>query len=141
MAQPIHTWATMLANIDLMEHCARRPSSSGSKDMPKPGIDLAAAPAVGFVNHGAWLARCPQPDCHGAEYVDDRRASFFCCECRNAATGGVQIPLTMPSASARAGIESALLGRPDTKNRNWLVGESTANLVAENVAHGIGAHA
>jgi len=37
----------------------------------------------------------------------------------------------------RATIEAILLLRPNPANRNWLPGETLADLVLENVVHGI----
>ena len=136
--ETIGSWADRLGGITLIEHAARRPSTDWDRAMPKPGIALGVPPAVAQVNAGRWVAMCPTGD-GGAEYVDLARATFFCCECRNASTGGVPIPLVMPDESMRTLIEGALLARPDAKTRNWLPVESVADLMSQNAAHGVGA--
>jgi hypothetical protein len=133
--EQIHTWATRLMNRSLEEHAFRSPGSDGKKEMPRPGVDLAAPPALAFVNNGRWIAMCPCAGCTNAEYVDDRRPSFWCCGCRNVSTDHVPVRLVVPPD--RPQIEAHLLARPDHRTRNWLVGEPAEHLHAENRQNGL----
>lgn len=81
-----------------------------------------------YVNHGRWLAECP--DCHGAQVTspDDRR--FMCHCCGNEEVGGRWRAVVWP-AKARA-IEQLLELRPKPENQNWRPGETVADLIHEN---------
>ena len=127
----IHHWGTKIG-LTLEEHTFHRRSSTGARTMPRPGVALDAPAAEAFVNHGRWIALCPQGD-GGAEYIDPTRPTFFCCECRNVATDHLPIPVRIPANAAE--IEEHLLKRPDPKTRNWLVGETVEDLHRENVEH------
>lgn len=60
---------------------------------------------------------------------------FFCCQCRNAPWGHDLLQVVVPDS--RDEIEALLMARPDPQNRHWLPDETTADLQAENAAHGI----
>lgn len=90
------------------------------------------APVVAYVNHGRWVADCP--DCNGAEFVS-MGAPFMCSNCLNGGSG-VYRPVTIPAQ--RDAIERRLLQRKRVETRNWR-GETVAQLTDENRRHGIGA--
>lgn len=82
-------------------------------------------------NHGRWLVECP--DCGDSQYAvrDDRR--FMCCNCANAEVGGLWRPVTWPR-DYRA-IEELLDARMNPIHRNWLPGETVADLEREGHGH------
>lgn len=100
-------------------------------------VDADAVPAEAEVNVlggvARWVARCP--DCAGAEYVWLDSPAFYCISCRNAGIGGRARRLLIPDD--RAEIEAVLLARPDPVTRNRLAGETAADLMAENIEHGV----
>lgn len=86
-----------------------------------------------YINEGRWIAGCP--DCNGAQLAAREDKRFMCNECANIAVGGLWRPVVWPQAVAA--IEEVLEVREDT-NANWLPGETVADLLAENVEHGLG---
>jgi hypothetical protein len=82
-------------------------------------------PATPYLNHGRWVANC---SCNGAELVSED-ADMLCGSC------GTITPLVWPGESAA--VEEAVRLRP-THNQNWVPGEPVADLVADNIRHGIG---
>jgi hypothetical protein len=82
------------------------------------------------INHGRWIAECPV--CHSAQVTspDDKR--FFCIQCENVSASGKWATVKWPSAPQVGMIEELLLVRPDVKTRNWIAGESVADLRKEN---------
>jgi len=107
--------------------------------MPQLGMDPAlmpaitdvadrAPPAVAFVNHGRWLARCPDGNCQGVEYVGEG-LPFWCCACAN--VGAAHRWRLVEWPPNRAAIEAALGRRDYPHQRNWLPGESIQRLDAE----------
>ena len=103
-----------------------------------PTSDLHKTQTVkAYVNYGQWVAECPSGD--GGAIQASRTEPFMCPECWNAPWGGQWLGVVFPANKAE--IESALLARPKVRNdyrtRNWVPAESLADLVAENVAHGI----
>uniref|UniRef100_A0A6M3KLR5 Uncharacterized protein n=1 Tax=viral metagenome TaxID=1070528 RepID=A0A6M3KLR5_9ZZZZ len=98
-------------------------------------VDQKAAPVRAEVNHGRWIAPCP--DCNGgAEMVDPTAPIFFCMNCGNRAIGGAYRRVEFPPSAVVADIEELLSDRPE-QHKNWVPGEDQATLVAENVAHGV----
>ena len=102
------------------------------------GLEAPDAPAgdpVGdvyaYVNHGRWVADCPQPGCTGAMMVTEQQPMH----CGNRDCGGG--PWTVAFPAERQQIEVLLLLRPVDRNRNWRPGESLAALRAENAEHGL----
>jgi hypothetical protein len=83
-----------------------------------------------YVNHGRWIAECP--DCRGAQVAARSDPRFFCVDCLNAWCGGRWVRLVWPPDASD--IEALLLKR-ETHHRNWSPGESVNDLLAENVAH------
>lgn len=95
-----------------------------------------------FVNEGRWVAFCADPDCQSAEQDWGRRRVkpdgtpfgivgniLFCGHC------GQQSMVEFPPE--RQGITALLARRPVPETRNWRPGESLADLVGENVTHGV----
>jgi hypothetical protein len=128
------------------------------KHHPFPGVPLTAAERIVFghwpgiangggfpsgldesrvahaeVNHGRWTVRCPW--CSGCQNASEEDHRFFCTECSNGAAGGKWIAVVWPAD--REEIELALGQRPHPDNRNWLPGETIADLWLENAAHGV----
>ena len=117
-------------------------------DAPAPlpdvpgGEDADALPAVVYVNHGRWLAECP--DCRDAYLVTgqtrgdppglDRSRWFWCQNCRNAAVRHLLRPVVWPAPEDLEEIAAALKPRP-LQNRNWWPWEPIAQLRAENIEH------
>lgn len=98
----------------------------------------AAEAVVAYVNHGRWVADCPDPACAGAELVDPAEPLFYCLSCYNAAVGGAWRPVRFPPRSARQAIEQALLERARPERRNWYPGETVEDLRRE---HALRQHA
>lgn len=132
----IPDYDTRFGSRTLAEHAHRCPSSTGDRTPPAPGVDLSVR-AVAHVNHGRWIAACPFPDCHGAEYVSFNRRTFFCCECRNAAVQHVPILADLPADSTRAQVDAYLVPRATPAVRNWRPGEPVKQLRDENRLHGV----
>lgn len=89
------------------------------------GGDLPA-----YVNHGRWVVNCPScPSAQNASFDDPW---FWCPTC---GSGGMWHKVTFPKQ--RTAIEVLLEKRPDITTRNWLPGESVADLRRENTDHGI----
>jgi hypothetical protein len=114
---------------------AQNPSSFGDRTLPTGAVALGIAVA-GHVNHGRWIADCPDPDCGGAELVSFDNPYLFCCECRNAHVQHDLIPVKLPKPGVRGEIEAYLRARPDVASRNWS-GEKVAVLRDENRARKI----
>ena len=87
------------------------------------------------VNHGRWLTRCPW--CNSANLASRADRRFLCCECGNVGVGGQWVRVVWPDPPTVQQIERVLLARPDPHTRNWLPGETVADLVAENEANGV----
>lgn len=96
--------------------------------------------AIAYVNHGRWVADCPHPDCHSAEHYQDPyngkygglRPNAFHCTAPGGC--GLSYPVVWPPNIAE--IERWLVMRPIMTTRNWLPGETIADLVLENAEHG-----
>ncbi len=95
------------------------------------------APAPAWVERGVWVVSCP--DCAGRP--DEERHGvwlsgphlMFCAVCGNRQLDGQWRRVVIPPN--RSAIEALLVGRPPS-NRNWLPGETTEQLIAENDAYG-----
>jgi hypothetical protein len=108
-----------------------------------PPLDQVAAtaePLVAEVNHGIWIAPCscgarnlPAPGC----VVFLALPLGWCIRCQNRAWGGGWRRIVVPPEDERAAIEAALLVRPDPMTRNWLPGETVADLLRENDEHDV----
>lgn len=80
-------------------------------------------PTLVQLNHGRWVAMCP--DCNSAQYASQTDPRMLCVECGNVKLKGKWRPLAWPSN--RAAIETAVQGRPPI-NQNWLPGEKVGDL-------------
>ena len=91
------------------------------------------------INHGRWIANCPNPDCGGALVVTAADPIFLCTECGNETNDGKPFNVVLPPN--RAAIEAELMKRPllarKPKARNWKPGETVADLRRENRERGI----
>ncbi len=102
-----------------------------SGQLPSQTASSPSVPAQ--VNHGRWLTPCPF--CNSANLASRADKRFLCCECGNTAAGGQWLPVVWPK-NAHA-IEEMLMKRPDRHTRNWLPGETVADLAAENKSNGV----
>lgn len=122
----------------LRELALAQPSSVGDLTLPAAGLVSGGPVAVARVDHGRWIADCPTEGCGGAEFVSISSShGFFCCECRNAATGHVPIPVVLPDAKTRTQIDTYLSARPVPGTRNWSPRETVKDLQRENREHGV----
>lgn len=91
---------------------------------------------------GRWIARCPRPGCANAEGLgpqDDGVAgglTFDAFRCR-AEVGGCGLTARAVWPRNRRQLEAVAAARPVPGTRNWLPGQSYAELVAENLEHGV----
>lgn len=95
--------------------------------------DVDETPIKARLNHGRWIAECP--DCKGAEFVHVDEPLFLCANCLNAAVGNKWRTVTVPNN--RVSIERIMLARPMPMNRNWKPGETLGRLKAENRERGL----
>lgn len=100
---------------------------------PQPEIFQIAKP---YVNHGRWVADCPDPDCAGCEVVEPTDPVFMCLSCGNLHTqqGNRVWLLTVdfPVHNIMQAATRALLKRPRIF-RNWAPEtESVQDLLEEN---------
>lgn len=83
----------------------------------KPSLVVSTEPGaevVARIDHGRWIADCP--DCNGAEYVDPDEPVFFCFGCLNTQYQGQLRPVRFPPPEIRERIEANL--RPEAYN-SW----------------------
>ena len=83
--------------------------------------------AVAYVNHGRWVADCPE--CNGAEIIAQGQ-TMLCGSC------GAEHQVDFPDKPTREGIVAALTVRKPS-NQNWYPHEQVTELVAQNIDHGI----
>jgi len=95
--------------------------------------------ATAYVNHGRWIADCPDDGCHAALKVVD---TGIACDCMDevvcdhpAIPHGLAIDIVYPEA--QTDITRLLDLRPKRENRNWYPGETLSDIKAENVTHGV----
>lgn len=79
---------------------------------------------------GDWIADCPVCNSAAKREVDD--PVWTCQDCDTAHE------VVWPSQEMRYGVARLLMLRPVRHNRNWFPWETLHDLLAENVAHGIG---
>jgi hypothetical protein len=89
--------------------------------------------APAYVNHGRWIVDCP---CGGAECVTEDDKVFYCLSCGNAQVNGNFIRVKFPNQVERDKFEKSLALRPESL-RNWIPGETPADIASENRKHGI----
>lgn len=87
-----------------------------------------------YVNHGRWIADCPF--CKGAECVTENEKVFYCLSCGNEQVGGNFIKVNFPKRVDRYKFEKSLARRPESL-RNWIPGETPADIAKENRKNGI----
>lgn len=83
-----------------------------------------------YVNHGRWIAECP--DCHGAQLACRSDHRFLCIDCGNIAVGNLWRAVHWPADPD--GIEEALRHRP-LENQNWDHPQTVEDLRAESIVH------
>ena len=96
-------------------------------------IDKVTPKAVAYVNHGRWVADCPDR-CGGAMLLDPN-LPYMCGECFNIIIGGKWRLIQWPTD--RLEIEMVLDKRPFSINRNWWPVETVDDLKRENRDHGV----
>lgn len=113
---------------------------AAKKSMHAPARDdvTAGAPVQAYVNHGRWIAECP--DCNGAQIMSETERRFWCLSCGNAAINFAWRHVRLPRD--RDDIESTLMLRPAARpdkaiTRNWNAGETVEELEQENASHGV----
>ena len=106
-------------------------AEAAGRQLPPPMARANRVQAV--VNHGRWVIECPSHECGGA-VIASEGDPFMCPYCFNASNEGRWYNVQFPPDKKR--IEATLLKRPD-RNRNWLLGESVAQLENENRVRGI----
>ena len=87
------------------------------------------------MNHGRWIVACPGLQCNGATYASVAQPWFICPDCESLDNGRRWRFVIFPSD--KAGIEVALMARPDAANRNRYPGETMEDLRKENQLHGL----
>lgn len=83
------------------------------------------------VVEGQWIVRCD--GCPNAQFTARFDKRFFCVNCLNVNHGGQWVKVRWPRDSEKG--EQVLLARPFFQQRNWLAGETLAQLIAENREH------
>lgn len=101
-------------------------------EIPEPVDVTTGSPVYARADHGRWIVDCDVDQ--NAQYVDDGDLRFFCITCFNVGNAAQWREIIWPTDADE--IESALMVRA-VANRNWIPGETVANLEAENVAHGL----
>ena len=92
---------------------------------PDPATAIQA-----YVNHGRWIAECP--DCRNAQLACKTDPRFLCNECGNVAVGKLWRQVVFPPNVN--GIENQLTNRP-LENQNWSPGESRMSLAVDNLVN------
>jgi hypothetical protein len=95
-------------------------------------VQLLAVPGVAYAraNWGRWVIDCPTPLCLDALSLPPG-VGFVCPSC------DARADVVWPDPQTKALIEHLLMLRPDMTTQNWEPGESTTDLLLENLAHGI----
>ena len=88
-------------------------------------------PLKAWVSEGRWIVRCGGVSCHGAERVWEG-GLVMCASCWNSYAGHKLVRTSFPRSRKR--IETLLDVRP-LESRNWLLGETVADLEAQNAEH------
>ena len=84
------------------------------------------------VSHNRWIGKC---ECGGCEVVDPEAPLFYCFSCYNDADNGMARVAVFPGDWEI--VERVLMARPDPLTRNFVPGETTDKLRAENTLHGL----
>ena len=94
---------------------------------PVPSFEQTIGTVETQVNHGRWLAICPR--CPNAIMLSRDALLFLCDNC-----GEGWLDVTWPLN--REEIEATLQPRENEVNRNWIPGETVADLQIENAVNG-----
>jgi hypothetical protein len=122
---PICDWALRLYPPQFVDRAIPNLTRRGQLD--------SSTSTVARIEEGHWIAKCPF--CPSAQRVTPLDPRFICAGldgCLNAPIRGAYATVIFPSTQKQAAIESVLLERPARLNRNWLPGETVADLVVEN---------
>lgn len=93
---------------------------------------VAGVEAVAYVQESQWVVACPW--CGQTQVTSPADPRMACPRCHN--DGRSQwVRVVFPDDMEA--IEAILNRRPRLENRNWLLGETVADLKAENAAHGV----
>jgi hypothetical protein len=84
--------------------------------------------SLAYVNHARWVADCA--GCPSAQVLDPGQTRFQCVHANCLAESVVVWPEDPQT------IDALLAGRPP-QNRNWHPWETTADLLVENIEHGV----
>ena len=96
------------------------------------GLEISDhAPLKAWVSAGRWIVLCGSATCKGAERVWEE-GLVMCASCWNGYAGHQLVRTSFPRSRRR--IEEQLDVRP-LENRNWLLGETVADLEIENAQH------
>lgn len=106
---------------------------------PLAQVAERTVPLLAQIRHGYWLASCPcgargVPAPGGVVWL--RLPLVWCVRCENDSVGGRWRPVWLPPPAERTAIEAVLALRPHPEDRNWESGETLADLIAQNRAHG-----
>jgi len=139
MSDAIVTWDSYFERSGRLTHDIRHRHMVAKAR--KVGVDLPRSPVIAdddagievFLGYNAWHAKCPF--CNGQELMRED-GLFMCQSCWNSAIGRRYLRASFPEA--RKAIEDTVLARPIPSTRNWVHGETVADLQAQNKSHGVG---
>lgn len=94
--------------------------------------DRRARRLLAFVDKSNWVYRC---ECGEQVVAETSFPLAFCPNCLNAEFNHLARVIEFPNAIMRPAIEMILLARWYPENRNWLLGETLDDLIAENIQH------
>lgn len=83
------------------------------------------------VHEGQWIVRCD--GCRNSQFTSRADNRFFCVHCLNGSHGMQWVEVAWPADVEKG--ELVLLARPLFFARNWLAGETVADLIAQNREH------
>jgi predicted RNA-binding Zn-ribbon protein involved in translation (DUF1610 family) len=102
---------------------------------PLPPADRVVGSVRAYINHGRWVVDCAI--CASAVVAEPQDPVFSCPTC---GSGGVWRKVEFPAPAVQEEIERLLLLRPGFRNaapaRNWMPGETVADLRRQNLAAG-----
>lgn len=104
-----------------------------------PPITNVQGQVLARINEGRWIAECPA-GCGGALIVTQNPALFICPDCGSPENGNNWYAVSFPAE--KTAIERVLLARPARRpdqahTRNWVPGETAADLKRENRQRGL----
>ena len=96
-------------------------------------VDESLPHAAAMIDHGRWIANCPDSECPGAIMVQEGWP-FMCPFCLG--EGKSYRNIDWPEPATRSGAEQNLLLRPRAENRNWNPStETLEDIVSETKAN------